>query len=115
MEGVPGDAPMDKLPEKLHWEASGNTYANLSDMIEATGPDSSQSRKSLGGNLWVSASHEQAPRWLATLDPPGQTMMMAAIPFTRWTPRDLLGWKVLASGADLDSLPSPTTASKRRD
>ena len=115
MEGVPGDAPMDKLPEKLHWEASGNTYANLSDMMEATGPDSSQTRKSLGGNLWVNASREQAPRWLATLDPPGQTMMMAAIPFTRWTPRDLLAWKVLASGADLDSLPSPTTASRRRD
>ena len=46
---------------------------------------------------------------------PGQTMMMTAIPFTRWTPRDLLAWKSLASGADLDSLPSPTTISRRRD
>lgn len=49
MEGISGDAPMEKLPEKLHWEASGNTYANMVDMVEAIGPDSMVVRKSIGG------------------------------------------------------------------
>lgn len=40
---------------------------------------------------------------------------MAAIPYSRWTPRDLLAWKALAIGADLDSLPTPTTAPRRRE
>ena len=115
MEGISGDAPMEKLPEKLHWEASGNTYANMVDMVEAIGPDSMVVRKSIGGAQWIAATHEVSPRWLATLDPPGQTMMMAAIPYSRWTPRDLLAWKALAIGADLDSLPTPTTAPRRRE
>lgn len=97
---------MEKLPEKLHWEASGNTYANMVDMVEAIGPDSMVVRKSIGG-LNGSPPPMKFPRWLATLDPPGQTMMMAAIPYSRWTPRDLLAWKALAIGADLDSLPTP--------
>ncbi len=115
MEGIAGDAPMEKLPEKLHWEAFGNTYANMVDMVEATGLDTLVVRKGMDGPQWIAATHEVSPRWIATLDPPGQTMMMAAIPFSRWTPRDLVAWKSLAIGADLDSLPSPTTAPRRRE
>ncbi len=115
MEGIAGDTPMEKLPESLHWEASGNTYANMVDMVEATGPDTMLVRKGMGGAQWIAATHEASPRFIATLDPPGQTMMMAAIPFSRWTPRDLVAWKSLAIGADLDSLPSPTTAPRRRE
>lgn len=113
MEGMGGEGPMAKLPDRFHWEDNNNTYANIdNNLMETSNPVTGQKLAGPTNDQWVVMTQSHTPKFISQLHPP---MRIAATPLARWTPRDLLSsWKDLigTAGADLDQLPNPT---KTRD
>lgn len=125
MERTAGDSdtPMEKLPERFHWEAAGNAYANMKEMVQTSSTFDPNKDPATQFDYYGLVRADTTSK-VVSLTQPGSPMNTAMkpngkVPYSRWTPSQVISsWKNVSlgkSGADLEQLPVPTTLPKSRE